>query len=300
MISQFFHHLQHYIIEILPALAVGFFLSGLIHEVLPQSIAERYLNQKGIRPILYVTIIGIILPVCCFGSLPIAVTLRKKGTPLGPVLAFLVATPATSITAILVALRLMGVIFTSWLCLTVILMGLIIGIVGNFLKYPESKNMAQKCPLCSKGEQNGHLQHSKSLLGKIKTIVSYGFIELPREIGPELIIAIILAAVIASIAPLEKIITTYLTGWLAYIFSLVFGLLMYTCSTASVPLVHAFVKQGLTVGAGLVLLIAGPVTSYGTILVLRKEFGAKVLSIYLVLISMFSLVSGYTYFLFLR
>ncbi|MEE8396643.1 MAG: DUF6338 family protein, partial [bacterium] len=42
--------------------------------------------------------------------------------------------------------------------------------------------------------------------------------------------------------------------------ALVFGLVMYICSTASVPMVHAFITQGMSAGAGLILLIAGPVT----------------------------------------
>jgi hypothetical protein len=69
--------------------------------------------------------------------------------------------------------------------------------------------------------------------------------------------------------------------------------MMYICSTASVPLVHAFISQGMNIGAGMVLLIAGPVTSWGTILVLRKEFGGKTLFTYLVVISIMALVLGW-------
>jgi len=61
--------------------------------------------------------------------------------------------------------------------------------------------------------------------------------------------------------------------------------LLIICSTASVPLVHVFVSQGMNIGAGMVLLLAGPVTSWGTILVLRKEFGGKTLFIYLVVMT---------------
>jgi len=70
---------------------------------------------------------------------------------------------------------------------------------------------------------------------------------------------------------------------------------MYICSTASVPLVHAFIEQGMNVGAGMVLLIVGPVTSWGTILVLRKEFGGKTLLTYLVVICITALALGYCF-----
>jgi len=87
----------------------------------------------------------------------------------------------------------------------------------------------------------------------------------------------------------------YLSGGLGYLFSLGFGLLMYICSTASVPLVHALVSQGMNVGAGMVLLLVGPITSWGTILVLRKEFGGKTLATYLMVVSIMALALGYCF-----
>ena len=89
----------------------------------------------------------------------------------------------------------------------------------------------------------------------------------------------------------------YLAGVWGYPFSLVFGLIMYICSTATVPLVEAFINQGMNIGAGMVLLLAGPVTSYGTILVLKKEFGFKLLLVYLGIISFLSLGFSYIFYL---
>jgi len=51
----------------------------------------------------------------------------------------------------------------------------------------------------------------------------------------------------------------------------------------------------MNIGAGMVLLIAGPVTSWGTMLVLRKEFGGKTLLTYLILISTMALALGYCF-----
>ncbi|MEW6481837.1 MAG: permease, partial [bacterium] len=61
------------------------------------------------------------------------------------------------------------------------------------------------------------------------------------------------------------------------------------------PLVHAFVSQGMSIGAGMVLLLVGPITSWGTILVLRKEFGGKTLAVYLVIIAVMALALGWCF-----
>jgi uncharacterized membrane protein YraQ (UPF0718 family) len=73
-------------------------------------------------------------------------------------------------------------------------------------------------------------------------------------------------------------------GGLGYLFSLGFGLITHICSTASVPLVYALVLQGMNIGAGMVLLLWSPVTNLGSILVLRKEFGGKILAVYLAVV----------------
>ena len=330
MIAQFFIIFKDYFIEVLPFLAVGFFLSGLIHEFVPSEWVERHLAGRGIRPILYSTVVGTTLPICCLGSLPVAVSLHQKGARLGPVLAFLVATPATSITALLVTYALLGLKFTVFIFFGVILMGLITGLAGNMVRVKPKAFVSQNeqraiDPVCgmnieigkaNKAEYSGevyyfccaHCQqtfestpkefigaYSQNILHRLKHVFKYAFVDMVKEIGPELLLGLALAALVAAIAPVGKFVGDYFSGDLGYLFSLAFGLVMYICSTASVPLVDAFVSQGMNIGAGMVLLLVGPITSWGTILVLRKEFGGKTLLIYLVVICIMALALGYCF-----
>jgi uncharacterized membrane protein YraQ (UPF0718 family) len=289
----FAHVFLHYLYEILPALAIGFFISGLVHEMIPEDKVLKYLGTGGIAPVFYSTLIGTLLPVCCWGSLPIAVSFYKKGARLGPVLAFLVATPATSISALLVAYSVLGIKFAVYIFFAVIVMGITIGLIGNRIKHVPKK-IPEKiaCPHCE--ADPGHIHtHEKNLKDRIVSALKYAYIELPKEIGLELIIGILLAAGVATFVPVGRLIKTYLGGWIGYAFSIVFGIVMYICSTATVPLVDSLMRQGMNQGAGMTLLLVGPVTSYGTILVLRKEYGMKVLSIFLSSLILISLLLGY-------
>jgi len=338
MIIEFFAIFKGYLIEVLPFLIIGFVLSGLIHEFVPAKLVERHLGGKGIKPILYTTLAGTLLPVCCIGSLPIALSLHQKGARLGPVLAFLVATPATSITALLVCYGLLGLKFTVFIFFAVILMGLIMGIAGNVIKLKRLENAKNplSCkennfaidPICGmnvdkcdglrieyKGELyyfcSTHCQttfekepekyitsdNSKDRIkNRLISVVRY-ILDMVRKIGLEILLGLVLAALVSTIAPVGEFVGKHFSGGLGYLFSLIFGLVMYTCSTASVPLVHAFISQGMNVGAGMVLLIAGPVTSWGALLVLRKSFGSKTLILYLTIISILALSFGYIFYL---
>ena len=272
----FFGVLKEYSVELIPALALGLLISGIIHEFIPENWVEKYLGGKGFRPVMLATIIGAIAPVCCWGSLPIALSFRKKGATLGPIFSILVATPATSISALFVTWRFMGLKFTIFMFFAVIIVGFIMGLIGNLLniQVPDKTNgtVGNKEKDCCHCSTTG----AKTAFGeRVKGALKFAFIDMPKEIGLQLILGIFLAALIMSIGPIGLWIKSYLAQGYGYLFAVLYGLVMYMCATSSVPLIHALVTQGLNIGAGLCLLLLGPVVSYGTILVLKKNSGLK-------------------------
>jgi uncharacterized membrane protein YraQ (UPF0718 family) len=327
-----------YIIEVLPYLALGFFLSGIIQIYVPSNWVAKHLGGTGLRPLVFATIAGAALPICCIGSLPVAVSLHEKGARLGPVLAFLVATPATSVSALLVAYGLLGLTFTVYIFVAVIVLGLLMGIIGNHItvSVPGAGKPGVKAidPVCGMEVDSGkpnvisteyegttyyfccdmcRRKFAKSPAaypaacgaeacsckpasgGRFVQVLRHAFVTMPRDIGPEILLGLVLAAVVAAVTPIGRFVGEYLSGPAAYGVAIPIGIVMYTCSTASVPLIHALITQGMNVGAAMALLIVGPVTSWSTILVLRKEFGGRTLAIYLILISVLSLVAGLVY-----
>ncbi|MBN1688815.1 MAG: permease [Candidatus Omnitrophica bacterium] len=296
-LSDFLSYSWSYTLEIMPPLLLGFLASGVIHEFLPTSWVQKHLGGKGIKPLFYSTVVGTVMPVCCWGSLPVAVSFYKKGSSLGTIFAFLVATPATSLTALFVTWKFFGLGFMLYVAFAVITMGLMTGLIGNQVSVPKKEPSQQKheegeCCACETCETQ------KPWKKKIQGVFYYALIEMPREIGKEVILGIVLAALVSSLGFVGDWIHSYLAGNFAYLFTVVFGLTVYLCSTMSVPLIHAFITQGMNAGAGLALLILGPIASFGTMLVLRKEFGLKVLILFLSSVTFFSLAAGILYEIF--
>lgn len=293
--DHFIHIFVHYLWEVVPALIIGFGISGFVHEIIPEDVVLKHLGSGGIKPIFYSTLVGTLLPVCCMGSLPIAVSFYKKGARLGPVLAFLIATPATSVSALLVAYNVIGLTFTVYIFFSVIAMGIAMGLIGDRIKYKPNPVKKASCPHCEMDPAHIHTHEKKTLRRKAVSALRYAYVELPKEIGLELFYGLMLAAAVSTFMPVKKIVSAYLGGWFGYVFSVVFGILTYLCSTASVPLIDSLVRQGMSQGAGMTLLLIGPVTSYSTMLVLRKEYGTKVLVIFLatLIVSTVALGIGY-------
>lgn len=208
-------------------------------------------------------------------------------------------------------------------------MGLVVGAIGNLIRFEQKRQVGVIAtdPVCGmsvemsnaiRAEYKGmtyyfcspHCQttfekepvkyategeHIKGIKDRMNSVFRYAFVDMVKEIGPELLLGLALAALVAAVTPVGRFVGDYLSGGFGYLFSLIFGLVMYIGSTASVPLVHALVSQGMNIGAGMVLLLVGPITSWGTILVLRKEFGIKTLIAYLAVISIMALALGYCF-----
>jgi len=321
--------LKDYLIDILPFLAIGLLLSGVIHQFVPSGWVEKHLGGKGFKPLLYCTFAGTFVPLCCFGSIPVAISLHRKGAGLGPVLAFLVATPATSVTSLLVSYSLLGWQFVVYEYFSVISIALVMGLIGNAIKggvaAPVPEGLQVVDPVCGlnvevgKATEAGHCgetyyfccshcrqafegdperyagKRSRQVSHWIKHVLRYAFVDMLRDIGPWLLLGIVLAALVAAVAPVGDFVGTHLGGLLGYLFSLGFGLIMYICATGSVPLVHALLSQGMNIGAGMVILLVGPVTSWATILVLNREFGRKILVTYVMVVSLMALVLGFVF-----
>jgi len=276
-------------------LAIGFLISGIFYKFIPTSVVERHLGEKGLKPIFIAAFVGTLLPVCCVGSLPIALTLRRKGAALGAVLAFLIATPATSISALIVCWKLLGLGFTVYIFFAIIFMALVLGVIINKMDVKAASGEEETDDSCCHPEHQEDKGPKASVAQKIKEVFSYAFVTLPKEIGVEIIIGVAIASFITVFEPIQFLIREYLIGVTGYIFVLVIGLLTYVCSTASVPMADAFMQSGMSYGQGLCYLLVGPITSYATILVIKKDFGSRVLTVYLSVIVIVSLLAGFIY-----
>jgi len=54
----------------LSALALGFFLSGIIREFVSETWVEKHLGERRDQADPLPSIVGTALPVCCVGALP--------------------------------------------------------------------------------------------------------------------------------------------------------------------------------------------------------------------------------------
>ncbi|MFC2116876.1 permease, partial [Bacteroidota bacterium] len=122
-------------------------------------------------------------------------------------------------------------------------------------------------------------------------MLRYAFVEFLEDIAKWLVIGLALAALIEVLVP-DTFFTAYLgNGYLEMLVILVAAIPLYVCATGSVPIAAILMLKGLSPGAAIVFLMAGPATNAATMTVIGNVFGRRTLLVYI-----FSIVAGAYFF----
>ncbi|CAG8998802.1 MAG: hypothetical protein CENE_00762 [Candidatus Celerinatantimonas neptuna] len=115
---------------------------------------------------------------------------------------------------------------------------------------------------------------------KWRNMANFAFNTLIGDTYRWLIFGLILAAVIQTFVP-GSWLTHWGQGFPAMLVMALIGVPMYICATGSTPLAAGFLIAGVSPGAVLVFLLAGPATNIATLMLVRQELGGRVLICYL-------------------
>ena len=269
-----------------PYLLFGFFVAGILSVLVSQRIVERHLGGRGIWPLLKATVLGIPLPLCSCGVIPVSMSLHKHGASKGSTVAFLLSTPQTGVDSIFVTLSLLGPIFAIFRPLAALVTGLVGGtLVDVFGQSTKDSNQApEKCTddCCSDGE----------VVTRVVKGLKYGFFTLPRDIGKPMLAGLVIAAVISAAVPKDFFANTLGVGIFAMVVMMFLGIPVYVCATASVPVAAALILKGLTPGAALVFLMTGPATNAASLVTVWKALGRRTAITYLLTVAGCALLGG--------
>ena len=280
-IEQYWEALLLMTAEMAPYLLLGFFIAGILRVFVPRSLYSQHLAKPGMKSVVKAAALGIPLPLCSCGVIPTAVGLRKEGASHGACTSFLIATPQTGVDSIAATYSLMGLPFA----IVRPLAALFTAMFGGWLvsKYAQEDNGAR-------GEEQG--ARGKSFAGKLKEAFSYAFVEMMEDVGKWLVVGLLIAALITVAVPNEWLAALHDYKLLNMLIVLAIAIPMYVCATGSIPIAVSLMAKGLTPGAGLVLLMAGPAVNTASMLVIGKVFGGRTLKLYLLSIVVGAMLFG--------
>jgi len=280
-------------IEIAPYLLIGLSFAGLLHILFNKDFILNHLGKNDFWSVLKASVLGVPLPLCSCGVIPTALHLRKQKASMGATLSFLISTPQTGVDSIIATYGMMGPIFAIFRPVFAFIMGIAGGIAANIfdkdkLDIKKMEAEGSSCVTCDETEPHDH-----TFREKLNSGVKYAYMEFLDDISLQLVFGIILAGIISFIIPDNFFLKYGGDGLAGMLIMMAFAIPLYVCATASIPIAVSLMLKGLSPGAALVFLIAGPATNIATITLIGRALGRKMVIIYLSVIAVFALLGGY-------
>jgi uncharacterized membrane protein YraQ (UPF0718 family) len=231
--------------------------------------------------------------------LPAAASLRKQGANKGATVAFLIATPESGVDSIAITYALLDPIMTVIRPIAAFVTAVSAGILENTINKPDQEELspaALSCPVdnCCDGidcDPREHRNHHTSLEKTIAGL-KFGVADVWGDIALWFFVGLMIAGTITATIP-DDVMTRYLGGGIqSMLIMLVFGVPIYICATASTPVAAALILKGVSPGAALVFLLAGPGTNITSLSTMYGILGKRATIRYIVVLSLFALLFG--------
>jgi len=305
-ISNYFSELIYLVKEMAPWLLFGLVFAGLLKVYFPQKHIDKYLGKPTAKSAVNASLLGVPMPLCSCGVIPTGISFFKNGASRGATNSFLISTPQTGIDSIFATYSMLGWPFAVLRPIVAFTTGIIGGILTNWLikEQPKPKpinpmfaGLKLDVKKAGKAEANCddsgcgcHAEPKKESHSLLKA-ANYAFIELLQDISKWLVMGFMFAALISVLLPNDFFSMFQGYGIFEILIVLAASVPIYVCATGSIPIAAVLLMKGVSPGAALVFMMAGPATNVATITVIGKTMGRKSMFIYLA-----SIIGGAIFF----
>lgn len=270
------------VLESSPALLIGYGLAGVVPSLLtPTRVSTLARGGKLIQSLRGV-VFGLPLPVCSCGVLPLYESLIRRGAPPAAAMAFFVTTPELGLDAVLLSIPLLGSALTVARVASAFAVALLVAIlVGGS---PSSAVSAHRETVPdSVTEPWG---------SRVRAGLRFGFVEVFDHTMPWIALGLLVAAMA------EPMLSSGAMGHVPSIvqvpMAVLIGVPVYVCASGATPLAALALHKGLSAGAAIAFLIAGPATNITTFGVLARLHGRRTALLFGISVTGFAILAGWT------
>ncbi len=294
-----FHEAWNLLLESSVYIIFGLLVSGLLRVFLNPNSVGHHFGQGRFLSVFKAALLGIPIPLCSCGVLPAAVSLRKQGANSGATTAFMISTPESGIDSIAITYALIDPIMTVARPVVAFFTAAVAGVAENLLSFGNKSSFPSPdltCPVdgCCDGIDCPPQEHSQhhTFTNKFRAGLNFALSELWGDMAGWFLLGLILAGLITAVIPEDMLSRNLGGGIQSMLIMLAFGIPLHICATASTPIAAALILKGVSPGAALVFLLAGPATNLTSLTVLFGIIGKRATTIYLVSIAFMTVIFG--------
>ncbi|QYR23632.1 permease [Paenibacillus sp. sptzw28] len=264
-------------LEALPFILLGVIISSVLHLYISEERLQRFIPRNPVLGVVYACLLGILLPVCECGMIPIVRRLISKGMPVYIGITYILAAPIinpVTFAATFMAFRTdhqMGY-FRIGLAFVV---ALIIGIVLYYTvrKNPLKHHLEHNRHDHSNHQHDHNHSHNHKPGNRLLAVFTHASDEF-FEMGKYLMIGAFLTAVIQTFISREQLVSLSGGALGSHLLMMGFAYLISLCSTSDAFVAASF--SGIfPKGALLAFLVFGPMVDFKNTLMMLSTFRSR-------------------------
>jgi uncharacterized membrane protein YraQ (UPF0718 family) len=278
IVTQFYQIMPYWIFGIV----IGSIISVFCKEYITNAMGKVNHKKWGIFGIIPAAILGIISPLCIYGTIPVVAALARKKVPQDWLTAFMVCS---------ILLNPQLFIYTCVLGLPTALLRLFVcfltGIAAALLVYFFFRKVSFYT-FIGFAEHESHDTDPNMFLRLFKNI-GRAF----RITAPYFLIGIVLTAVYQTFFPIDM--AQKIFSWnpgFGVLFAAALGVPLYACGGGSIPLLGAWLEAGMSQGSGVAFMITGQAVKMTNLSAVKIILGGKHFTFYIMYAIMFSIITG--------
>ena len=257
---------------------VSVFLKDRIHGGL-RAMSQSRMGMIGVVP---ASLLGIASPLCMYGTIPLAASFSKSGMRDEWLASFMMCSIllnpqlivySTALGPTALAVR----IISCFLC--GILAGVLIRLLGKGRPFFNFSGFE---------EQKSRDTHPNPIIRLVQNIGRN-----VKVTGPYFLLGILLSAIFQRYVP-QDLMTRFFGGNEAFgvLMAATVGVPLYACGGGTIPLLQAWLADGMSMGSAAAFMITGPSTKITNLGALKIVLGLKHFLFYLVFVMAFSFATG--------
>ena len=270
---------QYYALGIILGSVVSVLLKDRIHGMF-KSLGDRKLGVLGIVP---ASILGIASPLCMYGTIPLAASFSRSGIRDDWLAAFMMSSILLNPQLIIYSTAL-GTTALTVRIISCFLCGIAAGALIRIFYRDKGFFDFTGCdgPHNHDTDPNLFIRLIKNIGRNIKTT------------GPMFLLGVLLSALFQRYVPSESFAALFgkANEGFGVLMAATIGVPLYACGGGTIPLLQAWLYDGMSMGSAAAFMLTGPSTKITNLGALKIVLGIRHFLLYLLFVMLFSFVSG--------
>ncbi len=279
-------------IKILILLLVIIFLVSYLRSFISPEKTRKLLTKRfTVIGNVLAALFGIITPFCSCSAVPLFIGFVESGVPLGVTFSYLISAPMVNEVAVILLFGLFGLPVALLYAASGVTIAIIVGYsMGKMNLEPLVEDYVWKIKA---GDANGE----QSLTSRERINQAYLYtMDLIKKVYPYVLVGVGIGALIHGYAPSDALTKIAERGnILAVPIAVLIGVPLYSNAAGTIPIVQALISKGLPLGTALAFMMSVTALSFPEMVILRKVLKPKLLGIYIAILTVGIIFTGYLF-----